>query len=79
MHSLIKKNQFKLDKTIWTSNKDGDKILVNKSQTDSDEGRFVASSIFEYKEKKFFCGYNHRLFPSTIKLKNLIIKKNMLH
>ena len=52
-NSLIKKNQFKLDKTIWTSNEDGDKILVNKSQTDSDEGRFIASSIFQEKNNKY--------------------------
>ena len=52
-NSLIKKNQFKLDKTIWTSNEDGDKILVNKSQTDSDEGRFIASSIFQEKNNEY--------------------------
>jgi DNA helicase-2/ATP-dependent DNA helicase PcrA len=52
-NSLIKINQFKLDKTIWTSNEDGDKILVNKSQTDSDEGRFIASSIFQEKNNKY--------------------------
>ena len=52
-NSLIKKNHFKLDKTIWTSNKDGDKILVNKSQTDSDEGRFIASSIFQEKNNEY--------------------------
>ena len=52
-NSLIKKNQFKLDKTIWTTNEDGDKILVNKSQTDSDEGRFIASSIFQEKNNEY--------------------------
>ncbi len=52
-NSLIKKNQFKLDKTIWTSNEDGEKILVNKSQTDSDEGRFIASSIFQEKNNEY--------------------------
>ena len=52
-NSLIKINQFKLDKTIWTSNEDGDKILVNKSQTDSDEGRFIASSIFQEKNNEY--------------------------
>ena len=52
-NTLIKKNQFKLDKNIWTSNEDGDKILVNKSQTDSDEGRFIASSIFQEKNNEY--------------------------
>lgn len=48
-NSIIDKNQTKLEKTVWTNNEDGAKILVNRSMTDGDEGRFVASSIFENK------------------------------
>ena len=48
-NSLINHNILKLDKTIWTDNKTGDKILLNKSQSDSDEGRYVSSNIFELK------------------------------
>ena len=40
-NSLINHNILKLDKTIWTDNNTGDKILLNKSQSDSDEGRYV--------------------------------------
>ena len=46
-NSLINHNILKLDKTIWTDNNTGDKILLNKSQSDSDEGRYVSSNIFE--------------------------------
>ena len=52
-NSLIQNNQFKLDKTIWTQNSDGEKITINKSISDSDEGRFVASDIFERKNNEF--------------------------
>ena len=48
-NSLIKKNKFKIDKNIWTLNDSGAKIILNRSQNDSDEGRFVASNIFEEK------------------------------
>ena len=48
-NSLIKKNKYKIDKNIWTLNEYGSKIILNKSQNDSDEGRFVASNIFEEK------------------------------
>ena len=48
-NSLIKKNKFKIDKNIWTHNDSGSKIILNRSQNDSDEGRFVASNIFEEK------------------------------
>ncbi|HLV39716.1 MAG TPA: UvrD-helicase domain-containing protein [Xanthomarina sp.] len=46
-NSIIDKNQTKLEKVVWTANDVGAKIKVNRSLTDGDEGRFVASSIFE--------------------------------
>lgn len=48
-NSIIEKNQTKLDKVVWTANSEGAKIKVNRSLTDGDEGRFVASTIFEQK------------------------------
>ncbi len=46
-NSIIDKNQTKLDKVVWTANDPGPKIVVNRLITDGDEGRYVASSIFE--------------------------------
>jgi DNA helicase-2/ATP-dependent DNA helicase PcrA len=48
-NSIIKHNQNKLDKNVWTENAVGEKIIVHRSPTDGEEGRYVASSIFEYK------------------------------
>lgn len=48
-NSVIDKNQTKLDKVVWTANEEGQKIKVHRSITDADEGRFVASTIFETK------------------------------
>ena len=48
-NSLINHNILKLDKTIWTNNTKGDKIILNKSLSDSEEGRYVSSNIFELK------------------------------
>jgi len=48
-NSIIEKNQTKLDKVVWTANEEGKKISVNRSLTDGDEGRYVASTIFENK------------------------------
>ncbi len=39
----------KLDKIVWTANEEGSKIKVNRLLTDGDEGRYVASSVFENK------------------------------
>lgn len=51
-NSIIDKNQAKLDKVVWTANEVGDKIKVHRSMTDGDEGRYVASSIFENRMQK---------------------------
>lgn len=46
-NSIIEKNKSRLDKVVWTANDDGPKIHVNRLINDAEEGRFVASSIFE--------------------------------
>lgn len=46
-NSIIEKNKNRLDKVVWTANEEGAKIKVNRTITDGDEGRFVASTIFE--------------------------------
>ena len=48
-NSVIDKNKTKLDKEIWTANRDGELIKVMRTFSEGDEGRFVASSIFENK------------------------------
>ncbi|MGA9270382.1 MAG: 3'-5' exonuclease, partial [Lutimonas sp.] len=48
-NSVIDKNKTKLEKEIWTSNDEGGKIKVMRTFSEGDEGRFVASSIFENK------------------------------
>lgn len=58
-NSLIEKNKTRLEKVIWTENETGAKIKVNRTLTDAEEGRYVASSIFEYKMQHQL---NHRDF-----------------
>ena len=48
-NSIISHNKNKIDKVVWTSNDQGSPIQINRLVTDSDEGRHVASSIFEFK------------------------------
>jgi DNA helicase II / ATP-dependent DNA helicase PcrA len=51
-NNVIDNNKTKLDKIVWTANDDGPKIKVHRSLTDGEEGRFVASTIFEEKMRK---------------------------
>ena len=46
-NSIIDKNKIKLDKIVWTANDFGTKIKINRSITDAEEGRFVASTIWD--------------------------------
>ncbi|MDT0554585.1 ATP-dependent helicase [Patiriisocius hiemis] len=46
-NSIIEKNKTRLEKVVWTANDEGAKIKVNRTMTDGDEGRFVASNVFE--------------------------------
>jgi DNA helicase-2/ATP-dependent DNA helicase PcrA len=48
-NSVIAKNKAQLPKNIWTANEDGHLVELIKAASDNEEGRLVASSIFEEK------------------------------
>ena len=51
-NSVILKNAAQLKKNVWTQNDDGELVHLIKSTSDNEEGRLVASSIFEDKNNK---------------------------
>ncbi len=53
-NSIIAKNKAQLKKSIWTHNKDGEPIELIKAASDNEEGRIVATTIFEQRN-------NHQL------------------
>jgi DNA helicase-2/ATP-dependent DNA helicase PcrA len=80
-NSIIEKNENKLDKVVWTENETGSKINITRLLTDGEEGRFVASSIFEskmrnqYNNKDFVILYRtnaqSRAFEDSLRKKNI--------
>lgn len=46
-NSVIEKNKNQIKKTVWTDNTQGERITVQRSMSDNDEGRFVAQRVFE--------------------------------
>jgi len=48
-NSVIEKNRSQLKKSVWTSNDEGEQIELIKATSDNEEGKLVASSIFEQK------------------------------
>ncbi|MBT7896776.1 MAG: ATP-binding domain-containing protein, partial [Flavobacteriales bacterium] len=51
-NSLIEHNENQIKKTVWTKNEQGEKIIVCKCGSDSDEGRLVSNTIFEIKMRE---------------------------
>lgn len=47
--SIIEKNKDQIKKKVWTDNEIGERIRVFKSLTDNEEGKMVASAIFQDK------------------------------
>ncbi|MGB0850937.1 MAG: ATP-dependent helicase, partial [Bacteroidia bacterium] len=48
-NSVIAKNKDQLQKNVWTSNDEGNKIKVIRAVTDNEEGKLIAQNIFETK------------------------------
>ena len=46
-NAVIAHNQNRLEKNVWTDNPEGHKIILHRSPTDGEEGRYVAGDIFE--------------------------------
>lgn len=64
-NTIIDKNKVKLEKVVWTANDDGPKIKVHRSITDAEEGRFVASTIFEEKMNKQMANHDFAILYRT--------------
>ena len=51
-NTVIKRNKTQLPKKLWTSNSEGDLIELIKANSDNEEGKLVASAIFEAKANR---------------------------
>ncbi|MEG0829661.1 MAG: UvrD-helicase domain-containing protein [Anaerovoracaceae bacterium] len=54
-HSVVKKNNSRKDKTLWTSKEDGDKITYYRGDDERDEARYIGQEIDRLKtqERKY--------------------------
>jgi DNA helicase-2/ATP-dependent DNA helicase PcrA len=51
-NSIIKQNRDQIEKKVFTQNESGDRIRVFRALTDNEEGKMVASAIFQDKMNK---------------------------
>ncbi|MGH2642684.1 MAG: ATP-dependent helicase, partial [Chitinophagaceae bacterium] len=80
-NEVISNNKLQIQKVLWTDNTPGEKIILMRTMSDNDEGRFVADTIAEqklrnhYHEKEFAILYRtnaqSRSFEENLRRKNI--------
>lgn len=80
-NEVIANNKLQIQKVLWTDNTPGEKIVLMRTMSDNDEGRFVADTIAEqklrnhYHEKEFAILYRtnaqSRSFEENLRRKNI--------
>lgn len=83
-NKVIGNNKNQIEKSLWTSNGEGEKIKIVRTMTDNDEGSFVADAISEmrlrhhYDNKDFAILYRtnaqSRSFEESLRRKNIPYK-----
>lgn len=53
-NNIISNNKNQIPKQLWTDNAEGEKIILVRTLTDNDEGRFVADAITEMKLRNHY-------------------------
>ena len=53
-NSIIARNKSQLKKDVFTSNEDGDQIEIIRASSDNEEGRIIASTILETRQRDGF-------------------------
>ena len=53
-NQVIGNNKNQIPKNLWTENADGEKIVLARTMTDNDEGRFVADAIKEQQMRNHY-------------------------
>ena len=64
-NNVIGNNKNQIPKELWTSNKEGEKIMLVRTMTDNDEGRFVADAIKEQQMRNHYANKDFAILYRT--------------
>ena len=64
-NNVIGNNKNQIPKELWTSNEEGEKIILARTMTDNDEGRFVADAIKEQQMRNHYANKDFALLYRT--------------
>lgn len=62
---IISNNKNQIPKQLWTDNAEGEKIILVRTLTDNDEGRFVADAITEMKLRNHYMNNDFAILYRT--------------
>ncbi len=64
-NNIIGNNKNQIPKELWTSNMEGEKIVLARTATDNDEGRFVADAIKEQQMRNHYANRDFSVLYRT--------------
>lgn len=64
-NNIISNNKHQIPKSLWTNNIEGEKIILVKTLTDNDEGRFVADAVTEMKLRNHYMNKDFAILYRT--------------
>jgi ATP-dependent DNA helicase UvrD/PcrA len=64
-NNVIGNNKNQIPKELWTSNVEGEKLILARTMTDNDEGRFVADAIKEQQMRNHYANKDFALLYRT--------------
>src|ERR1035437_162304 len=64
-NNVIGNNKNQIPKELWTSNVEGEKIILARTMTDNDEGRFVADAIKEQQMRNHYSNKDFAILYRT--------------
>lgn len=64
-NNIISNNKNQIPKSLWTDNLEGEKIILVRTLTDNDEGRFVADAIKDMKLRNHYANKDFAILYRT--------------
>ena len=75
--SIIEKNEYRTDKTIWTHNEMGSKVVVCKVEDERQEGQFIIHMIRAIRDEQKICAVLYRTNAQSRALEETFYKRGI--
>ncbi len=76
-NTLIKNNQNRIEKKIWTNNQEGNEIIINQSNSDFEEGDFVTKKLIELNDNFNNSAILYRMHHQSRSIEESLRRKNI--